>query len=116
MRYKDEPAIRKNDAMLALSKTDVEASEALIRASLWIDDPEWVENLLLSSLGDSREGVRRSAIIGLGHLGRLHGMPHLPVVISALRQFLTDPVLGGSAEDAIEDIAVYSDTPEDSVQ
>lgn len=69
-------------------------------------DPEreQLQRLLLDHVEHPRLG--QLAVTCLGHVARLDGEV-LPEVVPRLRDLLDDPRLGGSAENALEDIGIY---------
>jgi hypothetical protein len=71
-------------------------------------DWRWAEQRCLAALGDNRGEVRAAAITGLGHLARVHHVVTADVVIPKLRELQDDPQLGGLAEDALEDITLFT--------
>ena len=107
MKYESPDPISKQSVLDVLDGSDEIGSEAIIRAALTISDREWVESTLLKALSDQRLEVRRAALLGFGHLARLHGQLDLEMVVPLLKQYLGDDVLGGTAEDALEDIATF---------
>ena len=51
--------------------------------------------------------LRQLAVTCLGHVGRIDGEV-LPEVVPRLQELLADPELGGTAEDALDDIEIYA--------
>jgi hypothetical protein len=79
--------------------------------SLNESDWPWAEQKCLAALHDQPELVRATAITGLGHLARLHQTITKEVVVPALENLKGDPHLGGIAEDALDDIAMFASGP-----
>jgi hypothetical protein len=109
MKYEEPTEITKEAVRAALSGPTELAAEALIRAALTIKDCEWVESVLIEALSDPRVDVQKAALISFGHLARIHKRRNLSKTIPLLRKYANDPVLGGVAEDAIEDINIFID-------
>lgn len=97
------------------------ATRALL--ALTYDDPdrEAVEALLLECLDPGGPAVDPQvtalAVTCAGHVARLHGAIDVRLV-ARVRDLLQDPVLGGRAEDAVDDIASFApaalEQPEDA--
>ena len=107
VKYEALEPIDRKSVIEALSGPDCDAAEALIRASLTIRDRVWVESLLLSALSDQRLEVQKAALLGLGHLARIHHALDLERIIPILRKYAAHASLGGVAEDALDDIAMF---------
>lgn len=107
MKYEAPKPISKQAVLEALGGCDEVASEALVRAAITIDDRIWVESTLLRALSDQRLEVRRAAILGFGHLARTHRQLTLEMILPLLKQYVEDTDLGGTVEDALEDIAMF---------
>lgn len=94
------------EMLAAIRSGDIQvATTALL--GLTYDDPdgEWVEPILLEHLAPQYDiQLRRLATTCLGHLARIHGKITRSTVVPTLRTLLSDPVLGGTAEDALGDI------------
>ncbi|MFJ6560888.1 hypothetical protein ACIQMV_13570 [Streptomyces sp. NPDC091412] len=95
-----------------VGSTDVgRATRALL--ALTYDDPDRtaVEALLLKCLDPSDTTVDPQvtalAVTCVGHVARLHGAIG-PDLLERVRDLLQDPVLGGRAEDAMDDIASFA--------
>ena len=77
--------------------------------SLALYDSDWKEaqDQCLGLLADADPDVVNTAVLGLGHLARLHHRLDLDVVIPALKALQTDPRFAGRVRDALEDIATF---------
>lgn len=85
------------------------ANPALLELTCDDPDGEWVEPILLEHLAPGYDvQLRRLAATCLGHLARIHGKITRGTAVPALRALLPDPVLGGTAEDALDDIDRYA--------
>ncbi|MFD9003776.1 hypothetical protein ACFV0T_22915 [Streptomyces sp. NPDC059582] len=81
--------------------------------ALTYDDPDRdsVEALLLECLDPAGPAVDPQvtalAVTCAGHVARLHG--HIgPRLVARVRELLRDPLLGGRAEDAMDDIGAFA--------
>ena len=109
MRYEELKTISHEETERALSDgTAGEAARALLSAALHDSDPLWVERKCLGALHDSREEVRAAAITSRGHVARIHHAVTSEVVIPQLLRLKDDPQLGGLAEDALDDILMFT--------
>jgi len=92
---------------LSSPNPDITAT-ALISMALYEPDWRWAESVCLSALGDdARRAVKEAALIGLGHLARIHHALHLEIVVPVVQELRNDPDLGGIAEDALQDITRF---------
>ncbi|HLZ51035.1 MAG TPA: hypothetical protein VKP61_09800 [Candidatus Acidoferrum sp.] len=108
MKYEDILPISREELREALtSDSDERAARAIIATALHDTDWAWAEQQCLMALQDRREDVRAAAIIGLGHIARVHRRSTLSVTIPALKALRFDQHLGGTVEDAIEDILMF---------
>ena len=86
-------------------------TDALLALTLNDPDGPWVEKLLLKCLDGSPEIQMRSlAITCLGHVARIHGTITNPEVVPKLKMLSADQLLGGFAEDALDDIKTFTST------
>lgn len=109
MEYQDLPRLSHAELYAALSSPATErAAAAVISVGLHEPDWRWAEQVCLEALKDAREEVRAAAVTSLGHIARVHGRITALVVIPVLESILTDPALGGVAEDALEDIRLFA--------
>ncbi|MFB7500363.1 hypothetical protein ACFC09_37780 [Streptomyces sp. NPDC056161] len=83
------------------------ATRALL--ALTYDDPDRraVEVILLRQISpEVDDQVRALAVTCMGHIGRIHQAVSVDVV-NCLEGLLNDPILGGRAEDALDDIRSF---------
>lgn len=73
-----------------------------------LNDPnwEWLQDKCLELLNVDDIRVPRAALLGLGHVARLHRRMNVVRVRSALRAF-NRPQLAGEVEDVLEDIELF---------
>lgn len=111
MKYEQPKPISKDAALQSLKGTCEVASEALIRAAMTIQDRNVAELILLRGLSDSRAEVRRAALIGFGHVARIHRKLSLSGILPEIQKLANDPELQGTVEDVLEDIAMFAHGP-----
>ncbi|WP_173140066.1 hypothetical protein [Kibdelosporangium persicum] len=92
----------------ALRSGDVEsATDALLSLTYDGPDSDWMQDVLLDCLRPNVDTqVRALAVTCFGHVARLAGKVRLDVV-EVLHVLVSDPVLGGRAEDALDDVASF---------
>lgn len=101
------------EAWRAAMVSDLEGSDTRLATrallALTYDDPDRraVEVILLRQLSPEIDGqVSALAVTCMGHIGRIHEAVSSDV-IHRLEGLLDDPVLGGRAEDALDDIRSF---------
>jgi hypothetical protein len=88
---------------------DPPANPALLELTYDDPDGDWVEPILLEHLAPKHDvRLRLLATTCLGHLARIHGKITRRTVVPALRALLSDPVVGGTAQDALDDIDQFA--------
>jgi hypothetical protein len=108
MRYKDILPITREELKGALESDDAgRASRAIIAIALRDSDWQWAEQQCLNALKNKRIDVRAAAIVGLGHIARIHGKITLSRVLPELQAAKSNKSLRGIAEDALEDIVIF---------
>ena len=90
-----------------LDSRDPQLPEALIRASLSIYDPEWLQRTLLESLAIEDDQVKYASLLGIGHVARIHRRLDLETVIPLLEKYRKHPKVGGTAENTLSDIEIF---------
>ncbi len=80
---------------------------ALLRLALHGPDWRFAEQHAVRHLTHRDVWVRRNAATALGHVARLSGDLDVASVVPALKALLSDPEVGGFAEDALGDIEVF---------
>lgn len=95
-------------ALAALDGTDPRSRIDGI-LSLTLYDPDWKlgQEKCLALLADPDADVVATAILGLGHLARLHHELDLGVVVPALKSLQPDPRFAGRVGDALDDIDIF---------
>jgi len=97
------------DKLADLASGDLpRATRALLYLTYEDPDRHWLEDLLLDQLREDNDPQLRSlAVTCMGHLGRMRGIVGNRIV-ACLESLLGDPVLGGTAEDALGDIRSFA--------
>ena len=108
MRYQAVEPISRSEAERIFAGDNTDAMvHALLSLAYHDPDWQWVQNRCLRFLDASNFNLRRMATLCLGHIGRIHGVIVWDVVVPRLESLLDDPELGGTAEDALDDIRVF---------
>ncbi|HBY64199.1 MAG TPA: hypothetical protein DEH78_30625 [Solibacterales bacterium] len=111
MIYENVTPISRGEAEALLrGASATESATTLIRVALHEPDRAWAERLFLKALDDGRSEVRAAAVTGLGHLARIHCEID-SAALDALRALRDDPLLGGLAEDALDDVSTFVAAP-----
>ncbi|MGO1056610.1 hypothetical protein [Crossiella sp. CA198] len=83
------------------------ATDALLGLTYNEPDRTWLEGVLLECVGPGNdEQIRALSVTCMGHVARLHRAIS-PKLIEKLKELLGDPVLGGRAEDALDDVESF---------
>jgi len=111
MKYEELRPISRAEYLALVGGSDLDkASEAVLRIALNDEDPKWAEAECLRALSDARVPVRLAAATALGHLARRQkGLS--PATVSRLFALKSDPDIGGSVEDALDDLVVFARPP-----
>ncbi|MGF0314455.1 hypothetical protein [Nocardia fluminea] len=94
-------------ALLASDESRI-VSETILRLALHDADGAWVTDRALALLDNADTGVRASAATALGHIARIHREIDRDRVVPALRRLLDNPETAGRADDALDDIEVFT--------
>ncbi|WP_123744205.1 hypothetical protein [Saccharothrix texasensis] len=110
MNPSDDDEQWRAEMLAAVSTGDPQvANPALLELTYDDLDGEWVEPILLEHLAPRHDvRLRRLAATCLGHLARIHGKITRGTVVPALQALLSDRVLGGTAQDALDDIEQFA--------
>lgn len=112
MRYREPEPLTVADAQPLVASDDPDVvRDALVRIVHSPLDPAWIEAQLLDATRADDPAVRGTAATCLGHLARIHGRVSTKKALPALRRLLKDPATAGVAEDALEDIQLFSKRP-----
>lgn len=108
MRYEEPQPIERSDAERAFASGDpAHITDALVRATHSDPDWMWLQKQCVRFLSSDSAEVRGLAATCLGHIARIHGRLDLDTVIPLLTRAKSDPVTGGRAEDALDDISTF---------
>ena len=108
MKYSVPPRLSRKQATDDLASADSRKRvDALLSLALYDSDWRWVQDQCLRLLADSEEDVVATAILGLGHLARLHQRLDLDQVLPRLKTLQADPRFGGRVSDAYDDIRLF---------
>jgi hypothetical protein len=86
-----------------------ELSQAVLSAALYSEDPLWAESICIQLARHAHENVRGNAILGFGHIARIHR--HLnsseikPLIETALKD--GSDYVRGHAESAADDVEFF---------
>jgi hypothetical protein len=110
MRYEPIPELTRAEVEAAVERDDPgELLYAVLAAALYADDPAWAEGVCLRAASHRDPNVRGNAVLGFGHLARLHGrLDRLrvePVIAAALDD--PDPYVRGHAHNAAGDVSHF---------
>src|SRR5215217_466254 len=74
MKYETIEPRSKDEIESAISRNDPnDLLSAVISAALYSDDPDWAECICLHLANHEHFNVRGNAILGFGHIARIHG-------------------------------------------
>ena len=108
MKYVELPPIARAEVLRRIGAGyPSEIAEGLLRSAQHDPDWKWVQELCLQLLGHKNDDVRRAAITSLGHLARIHSILDLEIVLPRLEVLRSHPTLGGTIEDALDDIRIF---------
>jgi hypothetical protein len=109
--YQEALPISREDAESAfLSGTPARICDALVRVTFNDSEWEWVQEQCVRFIISPIPDVRRLAVTCIGHLARIHGQLDLKRVVPLLNQMRNDAELGGTVEDALDDIEAFVKT------
>ena len=93
------------DAVIQRNQPD-ELLMTVLSAALYSDDPEWAESICLRLAGHEHFNVRGNAIVGFGHIARVHGKLNADRIKSIIEAALSDgsEYVRGQAETAADDV------------
>ena len=82
---------------------------AVLSAALYADDSEWAEDICLRLSSHEHFNVRGNAVLGLGHIARIHGaldeLKAKPVIEGALKD--ENAYVKGQANAAADDVEFF---------
>lgn len=110
MRYEAIPKLGEDNVEEILSRSDLAALRSFaLSVSLHSENPEQAEGICLRLAKHADAVTRGNAILGLGHLARLHRGLTGPAVRFAVEAALTDPDdwVRGQATSAADDLEQF---------
>lgn len=108
LAYRDVNPISRRQAVRRPSGHDPRVvCDALVRITFHNPDWRWVQGHCLRLAQHPSADVRGLAATCLGHLARVHRALDLELVLPVLQEMLLDHDVGGRAENALADIAIY---------
>jgi hypothetical protein len=109
--YKKPEILDKEEFEKILASNDAaRISEAIIAASFYIEDFDYVFNRLVELCEHIHEWIRGNAMLGLGHLARIHGKMPIDPTVRIISQGLCDPseYVRGQADGAYDSFQVFA--------
>lgn len=111
MKYVEPQSITREQAEKQFATgLQYEICDALVRVTYTYDEWQWAQGCCLRFIEHEDPGIRGVAANCLGDLARIHRCLDLDKVVPVLRRLLSDPEMGGRAEDALEDIEIFMGT------
>lgn len=108
-RFDDALPLTKDDAAKALATASpAVVCRALVSIAFYEQDWRWAQDRCLDALSNANPDVRGLAATCLGHVARVHGTLEKARVLAALTPLLSDPVVAGRVEDALNDISTFA--------
>ncbi|MGV7222489.1 MAG: hypothetical protein ACQ9MH_13270 [Nitrospinales bacterium] len=106
--YKEPEHIEKDEFLTTLATNKVKPlCHAIVGVVHSIDDYDWLLKHFILLLEHPASEVRCVTVTCIGHLARLNDDADKDQLIEILTPLLSDNVLAGPAEDAIEDIQKF---------
>lgn len=110
MRYKAIEPRSKDEIEAAISHNDPnELIYAVLSAALYADDPDWAQGICVRLAEHEHFNVRGNAVLGFGHLARIHRQLNEDLVKPLIEAALADEseYVRGQANDAADDVEFY---------
>jgi hypothetical protein len=108
MKYHVIEPIERADAEAILAGADLDAvCVTLISLALYEPELSWVQYICVQHAKHESPYVRHGAIVGLGHLARIHRDKALLSAQPILEGLLKDPESAGVAGDALDDFKTF---------
>jgi hypothetical protein len=111
-QYVTPARLSRDVAIAKLAGTDRRARiDGLLSLALYDPDWKWVQHRSLELLHDPDVDVVATAVLALGHLGRLHGQLELDRVLRELETVKANEALAGRVADVLNDIDIFVRRP-----
>jgi hypothetical protein len=108
MQYKPVVERERSEIEILLRSGEItDVLDALLSAAYYDPDWQWAQNQCLNFLGHEDRSVRRLSATCLGHIARIHKKLDLDIVLARLAPLKTDPLIGDSVQDALDDIKFF---------
>ena len=110
MKYHDIPPLSRAEVEEIVARDDPETlARAVLSACLHAEDVTWAESLCERLAGPRDAAVRGNAILGLGHLARIHRHLTQASARALIAAALTDPsdYVRGQADAAADDVEQF---------
>ena len=108
LRYEAPSEISKAEFLRAIEAGVVSVvCQAIVSAVHYIEDYGWLVDQFTLLLDHSDESVRGVTATCVGHLARLHSNSDRAQLLLLLERRLSDPLIVGQVEDAIDDVNMY---------
>ncbi|HKZ77973.1 MAG TPA: hypothetical protein VJ124_06580 [Pyrinomonadaceae bacterium] len=107
MKYEPIERRSKQEVESAIARNDPdELFHAVLSAALYSDDRDWSESICLRLSKHEQFNVRGNAILGFGHIARIHGLLNENKVKPVIEAALSDPshYVRGQAAAAAADV------------
>ncbi|TQN32834.1 hypothetical protein FHX37_2818 [Haloactinospora alba] len=109
MRYEEPERFEREDLARAQMSGDAgEVCSVLIGLVFHDGDWKWLQDTCLGLMDHDAGEVRTCAVTGMGHIARMYGNIEKDVVTHALERMRMDSKTAGAAENALEDIHIFS--------
>jgi hypothetical protein len=109
--YKEPVAPSDSEWQALVNSGDTHAlCEAIIGRALNSTDWEATQNEMLDLLHHPDDGIKMTAILGLGHIARIHKTLDVNTVVSVLEKMKNSDLLRGRIEDVLGDIRMFVST------
>jgi hypothetical protein len=107
MKYEVIKQLSQGEVEAAILRNDPqELSLAVLSAALYFDDSDWAEDVCLRLSKHEHFNVRGNAILGFGHIARIHGKLNQKQVKPIIEAALNDEndFVKGQADGAADDV------------
>ena len=112
MKFEQPEPLSRDDLARELGSADpARMTTAIIAAALHDRDQPYVESLIVRFLQHNDPDVRRAAALAAGHVARIHRALSVDRLVPLLERLLSDPQVGGTAQDALDDIRMFLGKP-----
>ena len=110
MFYEEIPEFDRADVLAAIERDDPdELLYAVLSAALYDPDPTWATSICLDLASHAHFNVRGNAILGLGHIARLHRTLDRALVQPVVERALLDEheYVRSQADNTADDLYVF---------